>query len=43
MWNRREVKTKGKTTMKANFWKAVLVALILLIVGGTAGVGTGAV
>ena len=43
MWNRREVKTKGKTTMKANFWKAVLVALILLIVGGTAGFGTGAV
>ena len=42
MWNRKAVKAKGKTSMKANFWKAVAVALILLIVGGTASVGTGA-
>lgn len=37
MWNRREVKTKGKEAMRRNYWKSVLVAMIFsLIAGGTA-------
>ena len=38
MWNRRELKRKGKATFKANYWKSVLVALILAsVIGGGAG------
>ena len=38
MWNRKELKAKGKAAFKANYWRCVLVALILtLIVGGGAG------
>jgi hypothetical protein len=37
-WKRKEIKTKGKSSFKANFWKCVATALILAIVGGgTAG------
>lgn len=37
-WKRKEIKEKGKNTFKANFWKCVATALILVIVGGgTAG------
>ena len=41
MWNRKEVKAKGKSKMKANFWKCVATALILGIVGGGISYGTG--
>ena len=34
MWKRKDVKAKGKATMKANFWKCVATALILAIIGG---------
>ena len=38
MWNRKDVKEKGKTAFKANFWKCILAAIILAIVfGGVAG------
>ena len=38
MWDRKELKAKGKAAFKANYWKSVLVALILLVfIGGTAG------
>ena len=38
MWDRKELKARGKSAFKANYWKSVLVALILLVlVGGTAG------
>ncbi len=33
-WKRKEIKEKGKNTFKANFWKCVATALILVIVGG---------
>ena len=33
-WNRKDVKAKGKTSFKDNFWKCVLTALILAIIGG---------
>ncbi len=37
-WKRKEIKTKGKSSFKANFGKCVVTALILAIVGGgTAG------
>ena len=35
-WKRKEIKTKGKSSFKANFWKCVATALILAIVGGGA-------
>ncbi|MDO4533283.1 MAG: DUF975 family protein [Coriobacteriia bacterium] len=31
MWTRRQLKEKGKTSFRANYWKAVLVAWILTI------------
>lgn len=38
MWNRKELKAKGKAAFRANYWRCVVVALILtLIIGGTAG------
>lgn len=37
MWNRQELKARGKETFKANYWRCVLVALILFaIIGGSA-------
>ena len=29
MWTRKELKDRAKVTLKANYWKAVLVSLIL--------------
>lgn len=38
MWERKEVKAKGKSAFKANYWKCVLVSFVLaLITGATAG------
>ena len=38
MWNRKELKAKGKAAFKANYWKCVIVALIFTaIIGGSAG------
>ena len=40
MWDRKELKAKGKAAFKANYWKCVLVALILaILVGGGASAG----
>ncbi len=40
MWNRKELKARGKVAFKANYWKCVLVALIIIaITGGAAGAG----
>ena len=39
MWSIRKVKQKGKKAFTLNFWKCVLVALILSIVVGSAGSG----
>ena len=42
MWTRRELKERGKAAFKANYWRCVLVALILMMVGGaSAGVAGG--
>ena len=37
MWTRKELKAKGKAAFKANFWRCVLVALIIGLIGGAAG------
>lgn len=38
MWDRKELKAKGKAAFQANYWKCVIVALILTaIIGGGAG------
>ena len=45
MWNRKEIKEKGKAAFKANYWRCVLVAFILTLIAGAgagAGAGTGA-
>ena len=39
MWTRRELKTKGKAAFLANYWKTVLIALILAFIVGGAGAG----
>ena len=39
MWNRKELKAKGKAAFRANYWRSVLVALIaVMILGGSAAV-----
>ncbi len=44
MWDRKELKARGKAAFKANYWKSVLVALILLVFigGGLSSVSSGA-
>ena len=44
MWNRKELKAKGKAAFRANYWRSVLAALIavLLMGGGAAVAGRGA-
>lgn len=45
MWNRKELKAKGKDAFQANYWRSVLVALVLVaftgsgagIIGGLSG------
>lgn len=40
MWNRKELKAKGKAAFKANYWKCVIVALIFaILLGGGAAAG----
>ena len=41
MWTRKELKTRGKEAFKANYLKAVVVALILTFVAGGAGAASG--
>lgn len=36
MWDRKELKARGKAAFKANYWKCVLVALILFAITGGA-------
>ena len=44
MWTRRELKTKAKETLKRNYWKTVLIALLFTLVcsgAGTVGAASG--
>lgn len=35
MWTRQELKEKGKAAFKGNYWKSVLVGLVVMMLGGT--------
>ena len=38
MWNRRELKARGRVAFRANYWRCVLAAIILsIVVGGSSG------
>lgn len=37
MWDRKKIKSDGKTAFKANYWKSVGVSLILLVITGNIG------
>ena len=39
MWDRKELKAKGKAAFKANYWKCVLVALLLTVFAAGASTG----
>ncbi|MBO4863179.1 MAG: DUF975 family protein [Eubacterium sp.] len=42
MWTRKDIKSRGKETFKKNYWKCVLVALIIAFIsGGTGGFSGG--
>ena len=44
MWNRKDLKSRGKQSFQWNYWKSVLVALILsLAVGGSTGAFSGGI
>lgn len=40
MWNRAEIKAKGKESMKRNYWKSVVAALIYLLFFASTGVSS---
>lgn len=40
MWTRKELKERAKEALKRNYWKVVLVSLIVILIGG--GTGSGA-
>ncbi len=37
MWTRKELKDKAKVSLKTNYWKAVLVGLLVLVISGGMG------
>lgn len=39
MWSRKELKQKGKNAFNRNYWKTVLVAVVLSLIVGTGGSG----
>lgn len=41
MWTRKELKEKAKAALKRNYWKVVLVSLLVLIIGGGISYGGG--
>lgn len=41
MWTRRELKEAAKRRFRVNYWKCVLVALLMALLGGGAGFGSG--
>ena len=40
MWDRKELKEKGKAAFKANYWKCVLVGLLLVLFAAGTGAST---
>ena len=33
MWNRKDLKERAKIAFKANYWKCILVAIIMVVAG----------
>jgi uncharacterized membrane protein len=42
MWTRKELKDKAKNALKMNYWKTVLIAMLLSLAIGSGGFGGGA-
>ena len=40
-WNRKELKEKAKIRLKANYWKAVLVGMLTVLIGGASSAASG--
>ena len=40
MWSRKELKQKGKNAFNRNYWKTVLVAVVLSLIVGTGSFGS---
>ena len=40
MWTRKELKARGKAAFKANYWRCVLVALVIALISGGTGVAS---
>lgn len=43
MWSRADLKQRAKNTFKLNYWKCVLVSLILVLIAGGAGGSSGSI
>lgn len=43
MWTRADLKSRARQTFRLNYWKCVLVALILIVIGGGAGGSSSAI
>lgn len=41
MWDRKEIKRKGKVAFRANYWRSVLCALIITLIAGGSAVANG--
>ena len=41
MWDRKELKARGRAAFKANYWRSVGAAVLLMIAGGAGGVASG--
>lgn len=41
MWDRKELKARGKAAFKANYWRCVGAAVILMITAGAGGIASG--
>ncbi|MDF2530709.1 MAG: hypothetical protein K0Q65_290 [Clostridia bacterium] len=40
MWTRELIKTRAKEVLKLTYWKAFVISLVLVLVGGDSGIGT---
>ena len=41
MWTRSELKQRGKISFKRNYWKCILISLLLMLLAGSGGRGAG--
>ena len=41
MWSRAQLKGRAKATFKRNYWKCILISLLLTLIAGGSGVASG--